>query len=399
MYNLVQVHIPHPIQLITFTLKSGRGANGKPAPIMLCCKQVHDLVMADTCSYRSFHSRATTVGSALVTGEDLQVMIRLEVVPPSTPQITAITVNQARTCLKPKALAPKLTGLTAIKLQSISMQVLPIPPHVMSATPMWQPSPTQLRVVEPFPVTIHQMQLPASVKKSYGLIATKPALAKVAPLHHQLDSLRVWCTTPIQTNRPGLALLSSTWRHHLANISLFLGHCHWFQGVAEPNLGAYLEPEKICALVSLKMAQKHSPDTLNHVLDTTEVVLKWWMAQPGGDHPSLPKAITWLQTLNKQVGRVHATHHTHGSTPAQDKVRQGASCRWQELCIGIRPQWWSWRRQASGCQLQTCCYSSPQPGMMWRHPSWKQASILTHARPCMMWSWLAPSLGTCHPSG
>ena len=69
------------------------------------------------------------------------------------------------------------------------MQVLPIPPHVM--TPMGPPSPTQLRVVEPFPVTIHQMQLPTNVKKSYELIATKPTLAKVAPLHHQLDSLRV----------------------------------------------------------------------------------------------------------------------------------------------------------------------------------------------------------------
>ncbi len=308
VYNLVQVHVPQPIQLITFTSKSGRGANGQPAPIMLCCKQVHDLLMADTCSYRSFHSRATTVGSALVIGEDLQVMIRLEVVPPSTPQVTAITVIQACTCFRPKALAQKLAGLTAIKLQSISMQVLPIPPHVMSATPMGHPSPTQLRMVEPFPVTIHQMQLPTNVKKSYGLIATKPALAKVAPLHHQLDSLRVWCTTPIPTNRPGHALLSSTWRHHLANISMFLGHCHWFRGVEEPNLGAYLEPKKICALVSLKMAQKHSPDTLNHVLDTAEVVLRWWMAQPGGDHPSLPKAITWLQTLNKQVGRDHATH-------------------------------------------------------------------------------------------
>ncbi len=101
--------------------------------------------------------------------------------------------------------------------------------------------------------------------------------------------------------------------------------------------------EDLCLVTkySLKMAQQHSPDTLNHVLDTAEVVLRWWMAQPRGDHPSLPKAITWLQTLNKQVGRDHATHHTHGSTLTQDNVRQGASCRWQEHCIGIRPQWWS----------------------------------------------------------
>ena len=96
VYNLVQVHIPQPIQLITFTSKSGRGANGQPAPIMLCCKQIHDLLMVDTCSYRSFHSRATTVGSALVIGEDLQVMIRLEVVPPlhtSQPSLSSRLVH------------------------------------------------------------------------------------------------------------------------------------------------------------------------------------------------------------------------------------------------------------------------------------------------------------------
>ena len=27
--------------------------------------------------------------------------------------------------------------------------------------------------------------------------------------------------------------------------------------------------------------------------------------------------------------------HTHGSTLTQDNVRQGASCRWQEHCIGV----------------------------------------------------------------
>lgn len=356
VYNLVQVHIPHPIQLITFTLKGGKDVRGMPAPIMLCCKQVYDLVMAGTCTYQHFHNKATTFGSALVDGEDLQVLIRLEVVPPSTPQVTAITCNQVIRCLGPKVFAKKVAGLTAIKLQTIGMQVLPIPPHVMSATPMGQPSPTQLRVMEPFPVTVPQMQLPDKVKKSYGLIATKPALAKAAPLKHQLDSLRLWCTTPIQTSRPGHALLSSTWRHHLANISLFLGHCHWFQGVAKPNLGAYLEPGRICALVSLKMAQKHSSDTLNHVLDTAEMVMRWWMAQSGGDHPSLPKAITWLQTLNKQVGGMHATQHTYGPHhPRQLGTWCFMTCRSQGLCISTNPQCLRLSRQAGGCQLQTWC--------------------------------------------
>ena len=54
-------------------------------------------------------------------------------------------------------------------------------------------------------------------------------------------------------------------------------------------------------MINMKLAQKHSTDTLNHVLDTAIIVVRWLKAQPGGDHSSLPQAITWLQTLCTQV--------------------------------------------------------------------------------------------------
>ncbi len=113
VYSLVQVHIPHPIQLITFTLKGGKDVRGMPAP--MCFKRVSDLVMAGTCTYQHFHNKATTFGSALVDAEDLQVLVRLEVVPPSTPQVTTITCTQVVRCLGPKVFAKKVAGLTGIK--------------------------------------------------------------------------------------------------------------------------------------------------------------------------------------------------------------------------------------------------------------------------------------------
>ena len=99
-------------------------------------------------------------------------------------------------------------------------------------------------------------------------------------------------------------MVSSSQQHHDHNISLFLGHCHHFQGVAQPNLGEYLQPQKICEYISMKIAKEHSPDTIDHVLDTAQLVVRWWMSQPGGQHSSLTSGIAWLQNLSKQVGLV-----------------------------------------------------------------------------------------------
>ena len=96
-------------------------------------------------------------------------------------------------------------------------------------------------------------------------------------------------------------MAAGTHQQHENNISLFLGHCHWFQGVAQPDLLDYLDPLKICDYVNLKMALKHSPDTINSVLDTAVVVFNWFKGQTGADQADLALGITRPHALSTQV--------------------------------------------------------------------------------------------------
>ena len=113
-------------------------------------------------------------------------------------------------------------------------------------------------------------------------------------------------------------MAATTHKQHVNNISLFLGYCHWYQGVAQPDLTTYLHPLLICDFISLKIAQKHSPGTINGVLDTAVMVVRWLSGEPNADVQSLGQAITWLHTLNTQVqlvalsqGFVNSNLHTH----------------------------------------------------------------------------------------
>ena len=45
-------------------------------------------------------------------------------------------------------------------------------------------------------------------------------------------------------------MAASTFTHHITNISLFLGHCYWYQQVAQPDMTLYLDPLKVCDYVS-----------------------------------------------------------------------------------------------------------------------------------------------------
>ena len=81
--------------------------------------------------------------------------------------------------------------------------------------------------------------------------------------------------------------------------------------MASPNLEEYLDPLKVCGYINMKLALQHSPHTINSVLDTAEMVLKWFISLPLGGDPSLPQAITWMLTLNTQVRMMmHHVMHT-----------------------------------------------------------------------------------------
>ena len=306
-YHRVQVHVPHPVELVMMVAKPHTQPD-KNSPALVALSQVYKVLVDGTCSYQHFHSKVKMYldhryKSYMLKGEDMQVMVRLGATGPTTTSLLVVScsavVKAMVTCHAPKT---HIDAMEAIRLNSINMECLPIPPHVLSPHPQALPAPpTQLKVMGDLPVSLPSYQLPSNVKKVYGLFATKPDLAQTHPLHHQVSQLKAWWTSPIQLDRQGQALSSSSFHQHLTHISLFLGHCHWFQGVAKPNLEHYLDPMKVLDYINMKVALQQSPHTINSVLDTAVVVLKWFMSLPLGGDPSLPKAITWMLTLSSQV--------------------------------------------------------------------------------------------------
>ena len=57
------------------------------------------------------------------------------------------------------------------------------------------------------------------------------------------------------------------------------------------------------------MFHRQSPHTINSVVDTAVMVLKWSISLPLGGDPSPPQAVTWMLTLNTQVGMIHHVMH------------------------------------------------------------------------------------------
>lgn len=310
-YHRVRLLIPHPVELVMMIHKPHPNlAQGRNPLVAL--NQVYKVLVAGTCTYQNFHNKVTTRLDAkrhkrtMLVGEDLQVMIRLEAATLGTRSLLVLSCSAIlEAMLSCKAPPLHIKAMEAMKLSSISMECLPIPSHVMTPTLEALPAPpSEYKVVGVLPTTLPSYQLPATVRKVYGLMATKPSIAQTHPLHHQLSQLKAWCTNPIQLDRPGPAHSPSTFQSHANNISLFLGHCHWFQGVAQPCLKAYLDPLKVCDYISMKVALEHSRHTINSVLDTAVMVLKWFTSLPLGQDPSLPQAIKWLMTLSTQVSLV-----------------------------------------------------------------------------------------------
>jgi len=318
-YHRVRLLIPHPVELVMMVPKPHPNLAQGRSPLV-ALNQVYKVLVAGTCTYQNFHTKVKTRLDAkrhkrtMLVGEDVQVMIRLEAATLGTTSLLVLSCSAVlEAMLACKAPPLHIKAMEVMKLRSISMECLPIPSHVMTPTLEALPAPpSEYKVVGALPTQLPSYQLPAHVRKVYGLMATKPSIAQTHPLHHQLSQLQAWCTNPIQLDRPGAAHSPSTFQSHANNISLFLGHCHWFQGVAKPCLRAYLDPLKVCDYISMKVALEHSTHTICSVLDTAVMVLKWFTSLPLGKDPSLPQAIKWLLTLSTQVSLVPKhSHYTY----------------------------------------------------------------------------------------
>ena len=78
--------------------------------------------------------------------------------------------------------------------------------------------------------------------------------------------------------------------------------------MAEPTLLEFLDLDKLCNILNLKVAQRHSPNTIDTFLDTAKLVILWLNSDKHlGGHPSLLKAKRWCQIMALQVSP-HLAH-------------------------------------------------------------------------------------------
>lgn len=155
-FDLVQVHIPQPVQLVMLRPKQLPN-NPRLCHTMVLVKQLYEVLqLQQTCTYQHFQQHARQGSrSTLVRGADLAVLHRLEAASPNAHVVKAITCVQAIKVMKHfKVPPPQLAAMTAMRLNSISMDRLPIPEHVLFPSPMAQPCPRQVQAKEPFPRTL-----------------------------------------------------------------------------------------------------------------------------------------------------------------------------------------------------------------------------------------------------
>ena len=167
----------------------------------------------------------------------------------------------------------------------------------------WEgPATEQWQVPEPLP-----RNLPSSTTisprrfKAVSLTKKAPHLLHAQPLCNQLASFQTWLTNQIQLDRDGHALASATWKNVQTHVLHFLGFAHTHCAVPMPNLLDFLQPDLHATFLrhGIEKATKHHYS--RHHLYISSKVIGWLRSQPKGQHPSLPKLLTWLQRAASQI--------------------------------------------------------------------------------------------------
>ena len=292
-YKLIMVHIPHPVKLMVITNKQKR--------LLFCCSQVYHQCVASTCSSTHYMTAVKAQSKSpmtIVNAADKMLLVRLGALSCKANHASLISVSvacKALTACSTDAII--VSAFDDIRTQPHALTVLPLPDHVLQ--PCAQPSikPASLKLLGPLPATLPPYQLPHDMKARYGLITTKPHLAKLFPLSQQLDDLKTWCMNVIQLDRQAQAHGSRTWGNTLDQVQLFLGICFHNHQIMQPTLQLYLSPHLIGNYVSYRMACQQSSLTIKSCLATAGVVMKWWQTKLGGHDPSLAQGLQWIQRL------------------------------------------------------------------------------------------------------
>ena len=301
-YFLITVTIPALIQLTYITTRSGIHK--------VCSMEVFTKLVSSHCSIDVFrrHLKICNKGHPERAGPaDRQFLIRLGTIPAKAQTVTLISWAVAEAVLRsikgiPDSVVQAVRAVKQAQGNPAKLTVIPLPEHILQPCSVPSTNPVQLQMMGPLPVHLPNCDLnqEPQPRERYGLVASHPSLAQLAPLPQQLAELEQWATTPIQLDRDARSHNSVTFANTHKNISLFLGYCK-YHGVQQPTLQLFLSPHWLSTFISFKVAQQHSIYSIKAFLATARQVLKWWQTKPGGKHHTLQEAIDWLLRLGTQV--------------------------------------------------------------------------------------------------
>ncbi len=182
-------------------------------PLRICCKQAGNKF-------------------TMLSGLGKQLLVKLGGLDTSVPNVATISWAVCCKALKlARVPAARLAAFDDIRSWPNSMTVLAFPDHVPAPYAQFSTNPVQLQMTTPFPVTLPTCQLPADYKQRHVLHVVNKHLAHRAPFPQQLAEYKAWCTNPIQLNRLGCKLSSSTWQNSEKHLFLYLGYSHHYHQV------------------------------------------------------------------------------------------------------------------------------------------------------------------------
>lgn len=258
-----QISIPQPVEMVLLIKERKRLL--KPMHFK-GIKQVHMKLIKDKISFPYFlrvcESRDTF---SVVDDMEFECMMRLGAVAPKAYKAHILSCSQMLIALRYcKVSSDAICGFKAMLQGSGNLTELPLlvdrlPPGMegfgydsdpqpsdfamtyqsTASILCQQPSPSQLhpslsttiQMSGPLPPTLPVYKPSPMEGRQYGLFTKHPAMLGLSSLKEQVADYKAWCTNSIQLDRPSKAYASKTWQNSWEQMSLFLGHCHIFQGV------------------------------------------------------------------------------------------------------------------------------------------------------------------------
>lgn len=130
------------------------------------------------------------------------------------------------------------------------------------------------------------------------------------PLREQLADMEAWNKQPIQLDRAGGSISSSTWDNIICSLHLYLGFQHRFMQVSAPTLESFTDTRMYSHFMAFQVAKAKSINSHTQSISHCKKVLIFLgRARPPGTAPStapvtpatLAQVHDWLNRLRQQL--------------------------------------------------------------------------------------------------